>query len=349
MVRAMDDAGDGRRGLRPRVSRALSEAVAGAYGLSLSTATDLGGSANLNLLVRDNDERFVVRVYRRHVTDARLTAIQATRASLATGRVPCAEAVRAADGARHIRVGEHLVEVEPFVEADTKMDSLERIAAGLPTLGRMHDLLADVDVGAPADHAAPFANAVDPVGLVESTRAGTDRIRSWRPTTEEAALAEAADRLAEAGAEAHEPFTGLARQLVHGDFWDNNVLFRGGELVLVGDFDFMGERLRIDDLALTLFFTASLAAGAADLTTWRELASLVARYDAGTAHPLTPTERAALPVAVARQPLWSIAVWAAHLDDVATARTHLRGHLAAVQQGLAILAALDQYRDVLGS
>jgi Ser/Thr protein kinase RdoA (MazF antagonist) len=44
----------------------------------------------------------------------------------------------------------------------------------------------------------------------------------------------------------------LPRQLVHGDFWDNNVLFRGGRVVLLADFDFLGERARIDDLALTL-------------------------------------------------------------------------------------------------
>jgi Ser/Thr protein kinase RdoA (MazF antagonist) len=46
--------------------------------------------------------------------------------------------------------------------------------------------------------------------------------------------------------------SGLARQPVHGDFWDNNVGFRGGRPVLVADFDFMGERARIDDLTLTL-------------------------------------------------------------------------------------------------
>jgi hypothetical protein len=69
--------------------------------------------------------------------------------------------------------------------------------------------------------------------------------------------------------------------------------------VWVGDFDFMGERPRVDDLALTLFFTASLQAGGLDPTAWRELAALVDR--------------------------------------------HLRHHLAALEQGLAIRAGLDQY------
>jgi Ser/Thr protein kinase RdoA (MazF antagonist) len=340
----MDDAGNGRRGSRPRRSAALNAAVEHAYGVSLLAATDLGGSANLNLLVRREGAPVVVRAYRRHVTDDRLAAIQQARAHLAARGVPCAVALRAANDARHIRVGEHLVEVEPFTRAESKMDSLERVGAALPLLGHMHDLLAGVDLGAAAAR-APFANYVDPVGLVDATRIGTDRIRSWPATAEEAAIADACDRLAEAATTAHEPFVDLARQLVHGDYWDNNVLFDGSEPVLVGDFDFMSERLRIDDLALTLYFASSLFDDL-DLEAWRELVALVGRYDRGSTHPLTTTERAALPVAVARQPLWSIAVWAAHLDAIPTARRHLRGHLAAAQRGLAILAALPRYQDV---
>ena len=44
----MDDAGGGRRGTRPRLSASSSEAIEREYGVSLSGATDLGGSANLN-------------------------------------------------------------------------------------------------------------------------------------------------------------------------------------------------------------------------------------------------------------------------------------------------------------
>src|ERR1700680_4881903 len=134
----MDNAGNGRRGSRPEVSPGLIEAVERRYGLFLSAGTDLGGSANLNLLVSQQHAQFVVRVYRRHVTDDRLEAIQRARTHLAVQGLPCAVAVRARRGAPYIRVGEHLVEVEPFVQADAKMDSLERIAQGLPTLGHLH-------------------------------------------------------------------------------------------------------------------------------------------------------------------------------------------------------------------
>src|SRR5262249_9940899 len=113
----------------------------------------------------------------------------------------------------------------------------------------------------------------------------------------------------------------LPRQLVHGDFWDNNVFFRAGRVALVVDFDFMGERARLDDLALTLYF-ASWPFSARPVSDERlaRLRRLVDAYDQGLADPLTPAERAALPLAIARQPLWAVGRWLALLDDEARAR-----------------------------
>ena len=56
---------------------------------------------------------------------------------------------------------------------------------------------------------------------------------------------------------------GLPRQLVHGDFWDDNVFFRGEDPLFVADFAFMAERARIDDLALTLYYADTQAGLAA--------------------------------------------------------------------------------------
>jgi Ser/Thr protein kinase RdoA (MazF antagonist) len=79
-------------------------------------------------------------------------------------------------------------------------------------------------------------------GASSGSRAGT-HAGSAPPSCGAEELAELVGQ-AEAGLVAR-----LPRQLVHGDFWDNNVLFRHGRPVLVCDFDFMGERARIDDLA----------------------------------------------------------------------------------------------------
>jgi Ser/Thr protein kinase RdoA (MazF antagonist) len=134
--------------------------------------------------------------------------------------------------------------------------------------------------------------------------------------------------------------------LVHGDFWDDNVGFRGGRPVLVADFDFMGERARIDDLALTLHCARSdLDVGGSPAQERARLGRLVARYDAGLDVPLSGSERAALPVAMAREPLSSIGGWVARLDDQAAARRHAASvapELAAARQ---LMTELGRWQD----
>jgi homoserine kinase type II len=132
---------------------------------------------------------------------------------------------------------------------------------------------------------------------------------------------------AEAGLGAH-----LPRQLVHGDFWDDNVLFRDRRPVLLADFDFMGERARIDDLALTLWCASvdlGTDVGAAEDRSL--LRRLVASYDAGLDPPLSVDERAALPLAMARQPLSSISggwhAWMTRLRRAASVAPELQAAL----------------------
>src|SRR5262245_41335093 len=131
---------------------------------------------------------------------------------------------------------------------DAGMDSWDRLQAGLPLLGRIYTLLQPVQ--ASAEGRRPLcANHLDPARARSATARGTARIRGWRPTPAEQRLARLSDELAElVTAEGGQAET-LPSQLVHGDFWDNNVLFREGRIVLVTDFDFMGERARVDDLA----------------------------------------------------------------------------------------------------
>ena len=93
--------------------------------------------------------------------------------------------------------------------------------------------------------------------------------------------------------------------------------------MLLADFDFMGERARIDDLALTLWCARSdLSTEGGPVEELARLRRLIASYDAGLDLPLSAAERAALPVAMARQPLSSIGGWVARLDDAAAARRH---------------------------
>jgi Ser/Thr protein kinase RdoA (MazF antagonist) len=348
---AMGDEGVGGEGVggegvaRGPASRAVAsawllEAIGDRYGIrGEDGGDDLGGSSNLNLRLTSGRQRYVVRVYRPWITVARLAALQLARRVLGRGGVPCAQPVLTRDGASWIVVDERLVEVEPYVEHEAKMDSWPRLAAGLPLLGRIHTLLRPLAVGADGRN-PPAANNIEPRDVLPGVQRGTQRMRRWEATPAELALATASDELALLVDRAERRAGAQPRQLVHGDFWDNNVLFRAGRVVLVADLDFMGERARIDDLALTLYYTNS--------TFWqdpvsddrvRRLRALVDAYDGGLDEPLSAAERVALPVALARAPLCFIAM-------IAAVDSEPGAHRLAAEMVRDVSWALDIVRDL---
>ncbi len=343
-----DNAGGGLRGLRATASPELFEGLYEHYQIKAGNdAHDLGGSSSLNLLVVDNDQRYVVRVYRPYVTEARLQLIALMHHALAAQGIPCPKIITSKDGQPWTHVGGRLVEVEEYVDHNQNMDSLERLKIGLPLLGRIHSILRHVEVGGEARKSL-FDNHIEPFDALPRTLQGTARIRAWQPSPEERSLADAAENLARLVSEAEREFAPLLpRQLVHGDFWDNNVFFQDGRIVMVADFDFMGERARIDDLALTLYFTLMSLMPAKDEGTddqMGKLRELVDAYDSGLDDPLTPVERAALPLAIARQPLWSVGGWIALLDDEESARQHTAGIGWNVEFALCIVHQVDRWR-----
>ncbi len=334
------------RGLRAALSPELLTAVRNYYGLgSTNWAVDLGGSSNLNVLVDDGNRRYIVRMYRPYVTASRLRDVQFVRCELAARGVPCPDVVPTRDGQPWVVFNGRLVEVEAYVEHTANMDSWERLEIALPMLGRIHTILQDVEIG--SDGKRPlFANHIEPQDALGKSLRGIQRIRGWASSPADLYLADAAEKLARLVAAAENDLVSLLpRQLAHGDFWDNNVLFRDGRVVLVTDFDFMGERARIDDLALTLYFTnlkyTETAASDAQL---ERLRRLVDAYDSGLATPLSRVERATLPLAMARQPLWSIGGWVALLDDEQSARQHAAGTISEVNWALGMLGELDKWQ-----
>jgi len=347
MVWSMDDADRGRRGLRARPGPGLWRALRGHWGLEGSAqVADLGGSSSLNLLVGDQDRRYVVRVHRPHVSPERLGAIHQARRALLVGGVPCAQPVLTLQGDAWLRLEDRLVEVEAYVGHDAVMDSWQRLEAGMALLAHAHNVLRHLEVDE-GGRRPRFANHLAPADVAASVRQGVQRIRDWEPTHRERRLAAAAEELAALVTQAEaELVSGLPCQLVHGDFWDNNVLFRRGRPVLLADFDFMGERARIEDLALTLHCARSdLRAERGPVQDRDRLRRLVASYNAGLDLPLSDSERAALPVAMARQPLSSIGGWVAGLDDQAAARRHAASVGPELAAALRIMAELRSWQD----
>jgi homoserine kinase type II len=219
------------------------------------------------------------------------------------------------------------------------MNTLARVRCGLALLGRIHALLRTFPSSASVSRPR-FANYIAAAGLTDAVATGTRRIRAWQPTPAEGRLADLADELA--GVLAGQEHAPLRPQLVHGDFWDDNVRFHNEQVALVADFDFLGERPRIDDLALTLYYTS---VDIADITSDPgQLIELVDTYEAGLGARLSQDERAAVPLAMARQPLWSISVWVALLDSQATARRHLAATAAELDGALRFAGRIARSR-----
>jgi len=340
-----DDAGRGERGLRATVTQRLLESVSSDYGIVVGdNQVDLGGSSNLNVRVGEG-EYHVVRVYRPHVTRDRLDEIHRVRHHLAGAGVPCDGLVRTLDGRPWIEVDDRLVEVEKYVEHDAYMNTWERLATGLRTLGAMHDALANLEIGE-AGRSPRFANYISADDALEATLRGAKRLRQANPSEADLEVAANAEQLARflSGAERQHK-DDLPAGLAHGDFWDNNVFFRDSELVFVTDFDYMGHRPRIDDLALTLCFTClEFFENPVSDTQLERLAGLLRAYDNGTVRPLSAAERSALPLAIARQPLWSIGGWVVWLDDAQAAGDHAQSAAHEVRWALSLTRDLDRWQ-----
>ena len=218
-------------------------------------------------------------------------------------------------GADWIVVDERLVEVEPYVEHEAHMDTWERLEAGLPSLGRIHAMLRGLQVS-PNGADPPASNHVESVEARTWTARATAKIRTWVSTPAERQLADRADDLARLVEHAEQGLPQRPWQLVHGDFWDNNVFFRDGRVVAVTDFDFMGVRPRVDDIALTLYYTNStFTDDQVSDDRVRLLRGLVDAYDSGLDVPLSETERVAMPLALARMPLAFIGMIASQATE----------------------------------
>lgn len=255
--------------------------------------------------------------------------------------------IPAPDGRTVVPLGDdRCAELERFVVWDTRMNTEPLVRRGFGVLARVHDVLRTVALPAAAA-AAPHANHVFAAEAVALTRRGAARIRSWGDPALSQFAAEVEAHV-EAVSAAEAPLTDRQpTQTVHGDFWDNNVLFDGDRLAAVIDFDFMAERPRVDDLALTAYFWfLQPGKGVPGVAEARELRTFVDAYDAAALLPLSTDERLALPLAIARQPAWSLGRWILELPQDSAVR-HAREAAEELPVARAIMTHLAAWQEAL--
>lgn len=326
----------------------LVEEICAAYGIATPDAwRDLGGSWTTNLRLDLPGGALVARLHQGSTPVPRLAAIQAARSAVADARIPAVQPIATPTGSGFVTLASgRLAELEQFVQWDTRMSTEPLLERGFGILAHVHDALRSAELPAGAA-TVRYANHIGSAGAAGATRLGAQRIRQWHL----GGLTAFADRVVahvDAVSEAEEPLRGTQLvQIVHGDFWDNNVLFRGDTLAAVIDFDFMARRPRVDDLALTAYF--HLLQPGRGLPTPHDaqvLRRFTDAYDASAAVPLGAEERAALPLAIARQPAWSVGRRVLELDE-GDARRHARDAAAELPVAQAILADLSRWQDGL--
>jgi len=287
-------------GPRPAATPALIKMVCEQFGLAaVRTTRDVGGTYNLNLRLHTIDHRaYIVRVYRPWVTAARLQTLVEVKRRLNTAGMPTPTPLQSRDGAASIQHDGRWVEVEPYVAHDGNCDTVARYQIGFELLARFHDCLEGMPVAA---FVPPrVANYVETATLV-------DWIRQIEPTlTDQDALSlcqQARDLLAVIQDWWQAAGESLPQRYTHGDFGGENLLFQHDDVVAVLDLDFVARCERIFDLAYTLYW---MLVRLGDDQIVHRAASMMGAYHHGAATSLTQAELAALPVELARVPLYWI-------------------------------------------
>ena len=83
--------------------------------------------------------------------------------------------------------------------------------------------------------------------------------------------------------------------------------------------------------------------GLPDVHDQQFVAELVDAYDTGTTEPLSPNERMALPLAIARQPAWSVGRWVPYLDEE-NFRRHAREAMSEFAVAAKVLSEVESWQ-----
>jgi homoserine kinase type II len=235
------------------------------------------GVENSNFSLRTTDGDFILTLYEKRVDPAELPWFIGLMEHLAARGITCPQPVRARDGdalrmlaGRHAAVTTFLPGVWPRLVRPEHCAPVGRALAALHRAG--------------ADYAPVRANALGPAGwppLLERCLSGADGVAGGLA----AELQDAETRILRAWP------TDLPRGHIHADLFPDNVFFLDGTLSGLIDFYFAATDLLAYDIAVCInawCFEADFSLNVA------KARALLSAY--GEMRPLSPAERAALPV-----------------------------------------------------
>ena len=302
-----------RHGPRASFDAELRNMIAEQFNIGSITATKyLGGTYNLNMLLETRLDTYVMRVYRPWVTYERLTVLHHIKQELHKNAFPIALPIADKIGETIFSYQDRYVEVEHFIPHDSVMETWQHYEIAFSLLAKLHTCFA---TKLQHMHIVPplVANYGTPVVLLAWMLQTEERIRqSTDNENTRLALAFCADTvqlLTRIQTWWNETGHRLPQQMMHGDCGTGNLLFRDEQIVAILDFDFLAIHERVFDLAYTLYwmFRRIESELSPDKLSWSYVNEMLKSYNNESIRPLTDEEIQALPLEIARVPLYWIA------------------------------------------
>jgi Ser/Thr protein kinase RdoA (MazF antagonist) len=315
LPRRIDDLAQYRR---PSLSDPELAELARACGVDdPASAVDLGGTMSLNVLVPRPEGKAVLRIHPPFATRGRVRALQQIRTDLAAAglNVGVPEPL---DGRDVVMVGQHVAELERFVEQQKPPPEWPSYVWMYGAMGRLHRALASSRVSAPRPVVATYGTPSSLRRWLDATR------RAVTGDAEAEGIVEWTERLLRQLVACWVPARQLPEQVVHGDLRLGNVCVadaESGEPVYF-DFGFAARRPRVHELAYSLPWIVLRpdASGRPQDFDWSRVDELVAAYEGAAGWTLDPLERRALGPLVAAVPLYLASVAAFTPDPRATVK-----------------------------
>ncbi len=233
--------------------------VLGLYGLSRFEIGEpvVGGTLNWNFSVHTDSGRKFVRRYREDIATDRIRGEHALLSWLSERGAPVAVANETPGGATIVDVGDGRWAVFDWIEGEARpRGTLTRAQARMlgAAHGRIQELLADHPLSAAATMSMRWDKG-ESLALLERVR---DAAAQDADPRVRAVIAKQMEALQSLDVLPPEEFAALPAQLLHGDFHDEQIIWRGEAIWAVVDWEMWKTDLRVWELVRSLTFSKLL-------------------------------------------------------------------------------------------